>query len=192
MRNIFPDFKDEGEVIATWGASSTACTSAFLLGRQHRHAFLASVTLAVFKMSLPICGVFRRQGGVLDHQQILRIIFLRRLGKIERTGQDFIVVNDNDLVVRAMAWRASINVGMPAWAVKSASEYFSVRRPRYFILEGSLINGFAVNHERPIAMMMNGAGISLCEIDPRFDHFKDEDAVCVASLVSITLHSRLA
>ena len=37
-------------------------------------------------VGVPIGGVFRGKGGIVDDQQILSVAFLRRFGEIERAG----------------------------------------------------------------------------------------------------------
>ena len=51
-------------------------------------------------MILPIRCVLRRKGSVLNNKKVFCVFFLCRLGKIERTSQDFISVNHHDFIVR--------------------------------------------------------------------------------------------
>lgn len=49
---------------------------------------------------LPILGIpLGKSRGVVDHQQVLGITFLRTLGEIETAGDDSLPVNHHDLVV---------------------------------------------------------------------------------------------
>ena len=50
-------------------------------------------------MGVPVLDVLFGQDGVVDHQQILRVVLLRCFGEVEGTGEDYAVINDHDLVV---------------------------------------------------------------------------------------------
>ena len=39
------------------------------------------------------------------------------------------------------------------------------------------LNGLSVNHESAVSMMMDGAGMFLRAVKPRFDHLQDEDTI---------------
>ncbi len=51
-------------------------------------------------MGLPVRRVLRRQVRRADHQQILGVVLLGVLGKVEAAGDDRRPVDDHDLVVR--------------------------------------------------------------------------------------------
>ena len=50
-------------------------------------------------MRRPVVCVFFCQFSVLNHQQIFRVLFLRRLREIEGAGDYRLPVDDHDLVV---------------------------------------------------------------------------------------------
>ena len=80
-------------------------------------------------MRLPILRVLCRHSGIPDDHEILRILVLRRVGEVEAARDDGLTIDDDDLIMCnlcAMAWLASIIVGTPWLARKSAEEYFSV------------------------------------------------------------------
>ena len=52
-------------------------------------------------MLLPILYITLSQFPILNHEQVLRIIFLGSLGEIEGPGNHGLPVNDHDLVVGA-------------------------------------------------------------------------------------------
>jgi hypothetical protein len=86
----------------------------------------AYIRLTMLRVCLPVLGVLGRQRLVVDAQQVFGILLLRRLGEIETPRDD----NSPSMTITLlceMAWLASISVGAPWFARKSAEEYFSVR-----------------------------------------------------------------
>ena len=48
---------------------------------------------------VPILDILFSEDGVVDYQQVLRVMLLRRFGEVEGTGEHDGVVEDHDLVV---------------------------------------------------------------------------------------------
>ena len=51
------------------------------------------------RMDLPILNILRSQSLIPDHQQVLRILFLCRLGEIEAPGDHNLPINDQDFIM---------------------------------------------------------------------------------------------
>ena len=75
-------------------------------------------------MLLPIPRVPLSQLLIVNHKQILRIIFLCRLGKIEAAGNHCLSIDDHDLVMGN--GMLCIYTDIPELAKKSADEYWSL------------------------------------------------------------------
>jgi hypothetical protein len=51
----------------------------------------------MLRVRLPVLGILRRQGFVPDHQHVLSILLLRRLGEVKTSGDDRLTADDDNL-----------------------------------------------------------------------------------------------
>jgi hypothetical protein len=82
--------------------------------------------LTMLPMGVPVLRVLRSQGLIANDQQILRVLLLGSFRKIE-TPRMTVSPSMIITLLCEMAWLASIIVGPPWFARKSAEEHFPVR-----------------------------------------------------------------
>jgi hypothetical protein len=87
------------------------------------------IDLRVLSMVLPVFYITISQFAVMDHEQVLCIVLLGCLCKIERSCNNNLSINDDNFIVGygvlgaySSDWE-SILVRMPELAIKSAAEY---------------------------------------------------------------------
>jgi hypothetical protein len=86
----------------------------------------AHIRLTMLTMGFPVLPVLRGQGRITDDEQIFRVLLLGRLRKVKAPMMT-VSPSMTITLLWAIACSASIIVGTPWFARKSAEEYFSVR-----------------------------------------------------------------